>query len=114
MVSTTNVFLLSIFISFKISTGFDVNEYEKLILKIAEDQFLIAEYGKLIHDLNISEPDYFSYNPFKHGTKAFDCPVIPPSPSEVLSVHKLRPSDIKVVGALGDSITAGKLGCPIK
>ncbi|ESP02914.1 hypothetical protein LOTGIDRAFT_111188, partial [Lottia gigantea] len=37
----------------------------------------------------------------------FPCNVLAPSPSVPTSVHKLRPGDIKVVAALGDSITAG-------
>jgi phospholipase B1 len=37
----------------------------------------------------------------------FKCTIIPPSPQVPTSVHKLTPGDIKVVGALGDSLTAG-------
>ncbi|XP_071080759.1 phospholipase B1, membrane-associated-like [Haliotis cracherodii] len=36
----------------------------------------------------------------------FPCTVYPPSPTVPTSVHALRPGDVKVVGALGDSITA--------
>lgn len=36
----------------------------------------------------------------------FPCPAIPPSSSVPTSVHRLRPSDIKVIGAIGDSLTA--------
>ncbi|XP_053538589.1 phospholipase B1, membrane-associated [Ictalurus punctatus] len=41
-------------------------------------------------------------------TKAtsFPCTVTSPSPSVPTSVHYLRPADVKVVGALGDSLTA--------
>jgi phospholipase B1 len=45
-----------------------------------------------------------------HGSfnaTSFSCPVIAASTSNPTSVHALRPNDIKVVGALGDSITAG-------
>jgi len=35
----------------------------------------------------------------------FDCP-IPSNPKPATSVHRLRPSDIGIVGALGDSLTA--------
>ncbi|MCI4382273.1 hypothetical protein PGIGA_G00013030 [Pangasianodon gigas] len=38
---------------------------------------------------------------------SFPCTVISPSPSVPTSVHLLRPADIKVVAALGDSLTAG-------
>nr|XP_061806761.1 phospholipase B1, membrane-associated-like [Nerophis lumbriciformis] len=37
----------------------------------------------------------------------FSCVDLVPSPSVPTSVHKLRPADIKVVAAVGDSITAG-------
>eukprot|EP00128_Syssomonas_multiformis_P018586 Colp12_sorted_trinity150504_noHs@850 len=37
----------------------------------------------------------------------FNCPSVAPSATVPTSVHKLRPGDIKVVAALGDSITAG-------
>lgn len=38
----------------------------------------------------------------------FNCPSLPPLSQPAQSVHKLRPQDIKVVMALGDSITAGQ------
>ncbi|KAF4084484.1 hypothetical protein AMELA_G00129140 [Ameiurus melas] len=37
---------------------------------------------------------------------SFPCTVTSPSPSIPTSVHNLRPADVKVVGALGDSLTA--------
>ncbi|XP_031438004.1 phospholipase B1, membrane-associated-like [Clupea harengus] len=38
----------------------------------------------------------------------FSCKSVAPSASVPTSAHKLRPADIKVVAALGDSITAGR------
>ena len=38
----------------------------------------------------------------------FDCPPLPPLKQPARSVHELRPQDIKVVMALGDSVTAGE------
>ena len=38
----------------------------------------------------------------------FDCPKLPPLSRPARNVYELRPKDIKVVMALGDSITAGK------
>ncbi|XP_049338551.1 phospholipase B1, membrane-associated [Astyanax mexicanus] len=38
---------------------------------------------------------------------SLSCPHHSPSPSVPTSVHTLRPADIKVVGAIGDSLTAG-------
>ena len=37
----------------------------------------------------------------------FDCPQLPPLTQPAKNVHELRPQDIKVVMALGDSVTAG-------
>ena len=38
---------------------------------------------------------------------AFNCPPLERSASTPTSVHMLRPSDIAVVGAMGNSLTAG-------
>ena len=38
---------------------------------------------------------------------SFTCPSLPPLAHPARNVHELRPQDIKVVMALGDSITAG-------
>ncbi len=40
-------------------------------------------------------------------TVHFDCPKLPPLPP-ARTVYELRPQDIRVVMALGDSVTAGK------
>ena len=37
----------------------------------------------------------------------FDCPQLPHLTQPAKTVHELRPQDIKVVMALGDSVTAG-------
>jgi len=50
--------------------------------------------------------DTFHSSPRVH--KPFTCPIIGPSPSRPTSVHALRPGDINVVAALGDSLTAGR------
>lgn len=51
------------------------------------------------------EPNYFHYTPFK-GRNYFDCGHDYTSNETSTSVHRLRPKDIKVVSALGDSLTA--------
>ena len=38
----------------------------------------------------------------------FNCPALPPLTRPAKTVYELRPQDIKVVMALGDSITAGE------
>ena len=39
----------------------------------------------------------------------FDCPALPPLAQPARTVYELKPQDIKVVMALGDSVTAGRL-----
>ncbi|PWA27875.1 hypothetical protein CCH79_00000514, partial [Gambusia affinis] len=46
-------------------------------------------------------------DPIKNWGSDFSCNNFTPSDSQPTSVHKLRPSDIQVVAALGDSVTAG-------
>nr|XP_054604128.1 phospholipase B1, membrane-associated [Nothobranchius furzeri] len=45
--------------------------------------------------------------PISNWGSDFSCKNLDPSDTQPTSVHKLRPSDIQVVAALGDSITAG-------
>lgn len=42
-----------------------------------------------------------------HSGSAFPCQIPTPSNDTTDSVHLLRPSDIRVIGAMGDSLTAG-------
>ena len=37
----------------------------------------------------------------------FDCPQLPPLTNPAKTVYELRPQDIKVIMAIGDSVTAG-------
>eukprot|EP00916_Digyalum_oweni_P014298 GHVL01023480.1.p1 GENE.GHVL01023480.1~~GHVL01023480.1.p1 ORF type:complete len:543 (+),score=33.57 GHVL01023480.1:2-1630(+) len=47
------------------------------------------------------------YSAFEKTAADYPCGPLPRSASVPTSVHDLRPGDIKVVGALGDSLTAG-------
>ncbi|XP_076464761.1 uncharacterized protein LOC143296616 [Babylonia areolata] len=49
-------------------------------------------------------PDYSKFN---EETQEFPCVPLAKSSSVPTSVHELRPGDIKVIGAMGDSLTAG-------
>lgn len=49
-------------------------------------------------------PDYSLYDQVEDD---YPCGPLPRSPSVPTSVHELRPGDIKVIGAMGDSLTAG-------
>ena len=41
--------------------------------------------------------------------ESFGCPPLPPLAHPAATVYELKPQDIKVVMALGDSVTAGSL-----
>jgi len=43
----------------------------------------------------------------------FDCPLLP-QPQPAMTVYELKPQHIKVVMALGDSVTAGRCVCLAK
>jgi len=51
------------------------------------------------------EPNYFDYTPFTSPNYTFECSLHEHN-EPASSVHRLRPSDIKVMAALGDSLTA--------
>ncbi|XP_070578249.1 phospholipase B1, membrane-associated-like [Ptychodera flava] len=54
-----------------------------------------------------TEPPSTTQTPEPAPKYNFTCPYIPPSNEVPTSVHELRPGDVTVLGALGDSITAG-------
>lgn len=87
------------------SLAFNATEYEEFILAMAEDPLFIAEFAKFMQDNLAIEPNYHSYTPFPNGTFKFPCEK-DSDPTVPTSVNRLRPQDIKVVGALGDSLTA--------
>jgi len=65
-----------------------------------------------LNELLKQDPDYFNFRPFTHtnenkSSSFFTCDTnYSPSADIPTSVHQLRPKDIKVIGAIGDSITA--------
>ncbi|KAK6186521.1 hypothetical protein SNE40_008546 [Patella caerulea] len=71
-------------------------KYQKLIAKIAKSPLLQKSFES---NLRI-----FGGEAEK---SEFPCEILPPSPTVPTSVHQLRPGDIKIVAALGDSLTAG-------
>ena len=85
--------------------GFDLKNYKDGVLKMALNDTIVKEFEKHINRIIELEPSYFKYNPFDAHLKAFNCPIIPPS-DNVKSVHELKISNVKAVGALGDSLTA--------
>ncbi|XP_070579245.1 phospholipase B1, membrane-associated-like [Ptychodera flava] len=57
-------------------------------------------------DLNITAPKFFCFN-YNLTSINFTCDHLERSNPRPTSVHRLRPSDIDVIAAMGDSITAG-------
>jgi len=49
-----------------------------------------------------------AFNGASRVNRTANCPKIDPSPTNPTSVHRLRPGDVKVIAALGDSLTAGR------
>lgn len=79
----------------------DVDNYTAYIEELMQDEKFLDEYAKWSFNL-FSQPDYLYGNPYK----TFPCPIVKDSIVPT-SVHTLRPTDVKCVGAMGDSLTAG-------
>jgi hypothetical protein len=89
------------------ASGYDLDNYKRVLTQLSRDPAYRADFKNHVEYLLGQEPDYFEYTPFKQTNFTFDCDVDSmTSPSVPSSVHELRPGDIKVVGAMGDSITA--------
>uniref|UniRef100_A0A667XVN7 Si:ch211-214p16.3 n=1 Tax=Myripristis murdjan TaxID=586833 RepID=A0A667XVN7_9TELE len=74
-----------------------------LAYKCALDCFFIRPCHSL-------EPLPTATTPFQNWGSDFSCVHVAPSDSVPTSVHRLRPGDIKVVAALGDSLTVSFIG----
>ena len=83
------------------------DEYAKIVLDMASRPEYVNDFENNIQKLLKQEPNYFNYTPFANENYTFDCPTQELISAEVpTSVHRLRPGDIKVVAAMGDSLTA--------
>lgn len=80
------IFILIFLVAFTFSFDFSSKEFQD-----------VYQETKLMQSKLDFTPPKFSFN----------CPKIPPSNPPPTNARKLRPSDIKVVMAIGDSITAG-------
>ncbi|KAL2098466.1 hypothetical protein ACEWY4_004946 [Coilia grayii] len=66
-------------------------------------QEAVKDFSK--DDLSKVDPDLTRPNPFKHPP--FQCPDMSPSASVPTSVERVKAADIKVIAAMGDSLTSG-------
>lgn len=78
----------------------DVDNYTAYVEELLKDEHFLNEYAKWSFQL-FSQPDYL-YGDFN---KTFPCAVTKDSIVST-SVHALKPTDIKCIGAMGDSLTA--------
>ena len=98
-------FVITAFVFFAFFLGehyaLDAENYTAYIEELSQNEQFVEEYAKWSFEL-FSQPDYLYGSPHDK----FPCP--PAKDSTVpTSVHALRPSDVKCIGAMGDSLTAG-------
>ncbi|UJR07527.1 hypothetical protein I4U23_011815 [Adineta vaga] len=85
------------------TSSFNVTEYIDYIEELSRDEQFLEDYAQWSAEL-FSQPDYL----YGKSHDAFPCPKLKVNQTSIpTSVHALRPSDVKCVGALGDSLTAG-------
>lgn len=95
--------ILRLFIVFALgfnSVAADYTRYLEFISQQAQNETFVHLFNK-----HLTHFQDHGKNPKTSST--FDCKPYPQPASKTTSVHKLRPMDVKVIGALGDSITAG-------
>ena len=85
--------------------GFNFGAYDSFINQINFNPNMQADFDNNMKRILEIEPNYFHYTPFK-GRSYFQCGQDYTNNHTSTSVHRLRPKDIKVVSALGDSLTA--------
>ena len=83
------------------NVAFDVDNYTAYVEELMLDEKFLDEYAKWSFQL-FSQPDYL----YGDLNKTFPCAITKDS-NVPTSVHALRPSDVKCIGAMGDSLTAG-------
>ena len=84
--------------------SYNITDYNQLINLLSTNVNFLKDFDENIERLLKMEPNYFHYTPFK-GRSLFQC-TNDSSNITSSSIHRLRPRDIKVISALGDSLTA--------
>ncbi len=102
------LFIIAAILIINSNQAFELNEYADavkniLLSDIKYEKAFQEHVGKCL----AIDPNYYNFK----LNATFDCKV--ESAQQATSVHSLRPQDIKVVAALGDSLTAG-LGAKAK
>lgn len=95
------LFLITI-TSIAVADGGYYSDNAVYMRRASEVFHLLRTKPELFKDNNVDQrEDYTTEIP------KFDCPPLVPSAEVPKSVHRLRPSDVKVIAAFGDSLTAG-------
>ncbi len=102
-------FILSIFTSIfllKLVHSYDIEAYKSFVAGLAMDEQVAIAYLRNAKRLEQIDQNYFNYTPFASPDYKFMCdPTLAKSSERPAYVHTLRPGDIQVVAAMGDSIT---------
>ena len=97
-------FLLVSFLVAASLDAFIIEEYAEAILKLKSNATFVKDFDNYINYLLSIDPKYFEGK--KLSDFKFDNKLVKRFNKPATSVHELKPSDIKVIAALGDSITA--------
>ncbi len=92
-------------ISFLSVNASDEDEYEQIVEFMATDSVYQKDFEEHIKNVLSIDKTYLDYKP----TASFSCDtnyLTKELSEQVPTVHSLKPSDIKVVAAMGDSLTA--------
>jgi len=101
-------FFVTSFVLFTLSLSenlaLDAENYTAYIEELTHDENFLEEYTKWSSDL-FSQGDYI----YGNSPAQFPCSIDNSTDNNSIptSVHTLRPSDIKCIGAIGDSFTTG-------
>jgi phospholipase B1 len=99
--------LCIILVILDVGLTFKIDELSSLVQKLSKVDIFTQDFDEHVKYLEKIEPNYFNYTPFDKPGFKFECdPDLMKSQETPTSVHQLRPGDIKVVGAMGDSLTA--------
>ena len=92
--------ILIIAVAVHLNDAFTRDEYFNAIKTLTNDARYEQAFNEHIKDILAIDSQYFSFK----SNLTFSCDVNAGSPAT--SVHNLRPNDVKMVAALGDSLTA--------
>ena len=98
-------FLLSIVLVSVYAFPNDINEYERKVKLMSNDPVYQKDFEDHLKNVLSIDETYLDYKPkasFNCDTNYLTKELL----EEIPTVHTLKPSDIKVVAAMGDSLTA--------